>query len=351
VPAGKRWAYWQWLLARQATKGRKSVVAGGASEVIQSDFDTQVERGRSDESLAEARSVIAVDLPRLFDVERGRASALFSEVSSGPGDNDEGQLEQRVAAVERILLAVAAECPSVGYCQGLDVVAAFTLSVAQEHNMATAANTEAETFRFISALLQSDDTRSWLEPPLIGLRSAAGALGAFFRVRCPELSAHLSREGAGIDLLSLSWLQTFFTGLSPLPRSTLCRIWECWLLDGSPKILLRVALALLARAEGTLLGVPIEQVSETLKTFPPPLDANLECAQLIPDAWGMKITNKKLRLALKNAAQEQARRNTTQSQNSILEDVELEEASPNVPQIVDKKAPESPIEVLDDDSE
>merc|ERR1712113_777007 len=99
------------------------------------------------------------------------------------------------------------------------------------------------------------------------------------------------------------------------------------------------------------MGVPIEQVSETLKTFPPPIDTNLECAQLIPDAWGTKITNKKMRLALKNAAQEQARRNTAQAQKSLLEDVELEEASPEPPQPVDDLPRAPSIQVLDDDSE
>mmetsp|Transcript_59666 Transcript_59666/g.194647 ORF Transcript_59666/g.194647 Transcript_59666/m.194647 type:complete len:197 (-) Transcript_59666:91-681(-) len=137
-----------------------------------------------------------------------------------------------------------------------------------------------------------------MEPPLIGLRTAASALAGLFSLRQPRLAAHLTSEGVGAEHLCLSWMQTLFSNCTPLPRATLCRIWECWLLDGSPKVFFRVALALFAQAETALLGEPVEVISEVLRNFPAPLDAGLAVRELIPRAWATKITNSKLWPAL-----------------------------------------------------
>eukprot|EP00930_Biecheleria_cincta_P029171 TRINITY_DN20301_c0_g1_i2.p1 TRINITY_DN20301_c0_g1~~TRINITY_DN20301_c0_g1_i2.p1 ORF type:complete len:788 (+),score=139.65 TRINITY_DN20301_c0_g1_i2:136-2499(+) len=300
VPRSRRWALWNCLLAHHSSKvftpaSRNSLVVDAPD-----DYESQVACGRSDESLAEARYAISADLPRTFDPERGRGTRLLQ----GIADREEAHcnLSQQQEALERILLSVAARDPAVGYCQGLDVVAAFVFSVALEEGLAPKM-AEAQSADFLVRLLSLGDLRSWLEPPLAGLRAAGGALAVLLDMHCPRLAAHLATEGASVDLLSLSWLQMLFTGLVPLPRAALCRIWECWLLDGSPKVFFRISLALLSRAEGTLLEMPIESVSEMLQTFPPPLDDQLDTDRLIAAAWATKVTNSVLKRAKSAAAE------------------------------------------------
>merc|ERR1712242_476358 len=115
------------------------------------------------------------------------------------------------------------------------------------------------------------------------------------------LASHLAKTGAEVEALVLPWLLTLFAGFQPMPRMTLCRVWECWLLDGSPKVFFRIVLALLARAEETLLNTPPEQMSEVLRTFPAPLDDALVPSRLVPRAWAVKVTRKQLRHALEVA--------------------------------------------------
>merc|ERR1719433_551267 len=86
-----------------------------------------------------------------------------------------------------------------------------------------------------------------------------------------------------------------------MPRMTLCRIWECWLLDGSPKVFFRTALVLLSQAEELLLTSPPERMAEVLATYPPPLDDDLVPSRLVPRAWAMKVTRRTLRPALEAA--------------------------------------------------
>merc|ERR1712224_259391 len=85
---------------------------------------------------------------------------------------------------------------------------------------------------------------------------------------------------------------------------TLCRIWECWLLDGTPKVFFRTALALFKYAEDELMSCSIEEGAEILKNFPPPWDQVLQFARAVPTAWTFHVTNKRLRTILSHATTE-----------------------------------------------
>lgn len=304
VHHSRRWALWHWLLSGGGCKLRRArgparrppVKAGAAGaealagRMALGYYSTLVERGRSEDAFADARAVIVMDL------QRARKSAATSA-------EDRLSTDCRNEALERILLAIAAERPALGYCQGLDLVVAFVLSIAEDAGAAPE-SLEAETFAVVASLLDSEMIASWMEPPLSGLREATSALGLLLEERRPQLVSHLRSEGAGVELLGLAWLQTLFAGFTPLPRGALCRIWDCWLLDATPKVFFRVALQLLGEAEPFLQGQPLERVSEVLRTYPPPLDAALHSERLLAEAWTVKVTNTVLRRALKTAALE-----------------------------------------------
>jgi hypothetical protein len=168
------------------------------------------------------------------------------------------------------------------------------LSVAEEAGLAGAA-AETDAFAFLTGLLDSQSLRSWMERPLTGLRASVRALGDILRKRQPHLAAHLAAEGADLGLLALPWFQTLLTSLTPLPRATLCRIWECWLWDGTLKIFFRTSLTLFAHAERALMGRSLEFVSDALRHFPPPLDQDLDVLSLIGGACTTMVTNKSLK--------------------------------------------------------
>jgi len=322
-----RWSYWKRLLSQHPESARR------LKTLTNEDFQTCLKKGQSDPSLQEARSVIAADLPRTFAFLFAPSSAAAASASSEDlrGGALEGEGSRRSPllllrppaapetagaagslsslglagdgireALERILVAVAADNPSIGYCQGLDIIAAFALSVALESGL-DLPKAEAEVFTFVATSLELEYIRSWLEPPLFGLRAAAAAVAGLLQERQPRLVEHLRSEGAGMELLCLAWLQTLFSNCSPLPRASLCRIWECWLNDGTPKIFFQTALALFQQAEPALLHEPLEVISEVLRTFPPPLDAALAPEELIARAAGTKVSASCVRSAIAKA--------------------------------------------------
>lgn len=286
VPSRCRWAFWQHLRKEHESVPRRV-----------SEYALQLGRGLTLPELADARAVIIADMPRTFaELEKGaKGPALLPEgwqARACPEDYN-----KRRSSLERVLHALAAECPSVGYCQGLDVITAFALSVAEE-GVSSAADVEAETFSFVASLLELGGIGSWFEPPLAGLCASVAVLGGLLRSNIPALAEHLSSEGANVELLSLSWLQTLFCGLAPLPRKTLCRVWECWLLEGSPEVFIRLAFALFFQAKDALLGASLSEISETLRTFPVPLNQGLHQHRLIPEMLALKLNSSDLQNAL-----------------------------------------------------
>lgn len=287
LPPTRQWAFWNWLHSRHALL----IALSGRVE----DYGSRLKQGLNDETLVDARATIAADVPRTFAaLDFGKRESLLLPSAC---NNSMHGLQERCRALERILVAIAADVPSVGYCQGLHMLVAFVLSVAEESGIRGQV-AEAHTFAFVAALLEVQNIRSWLEPHLLGLRAAVNVLGMLVRERLPRLAVHLESEGAPVELLTLSWLQTLLTGLTPLTRATLCRVWECWLLDGSPKVFFRVALALLTHVERFLLDESLEQVAELLQTFPPPLDAIIDPFTLMHSAWSIKVTSSSLRRSL-----------------------------------------------------
>eukprot|EP00927_Polykrikos_kofoidii_P035195 TRINITY_DN29777_c0_g1_i1.p1 TRINITY_DN29777_c0_g1~~TRINITY_DN29777_c0_g1_i1.p1 ORF type:complete len:1045 (+),score=184.23 TRINITY_DN29777_c0_g1_i1:87-3137(+) len=310
VPRRCRWPFWRWLLCEGHTlraKAAKGVCARSGTSFrkrrSEQYFAEKLSLGRSGTNLAEARDVISADLPRTFAAAEAADSA--DDTSSAiswrrllPSDEmlnrQSIDFAKRRASLERVLFALAAEFPSVGYCQGMDSIVALAFSVAEESGTDELA-LEAETFAFVASLLEIETVASWLEPPLDGLRAAGGALASMLQSRCPELAQHLVVEGAGMDLVALPWLQTLLVSFTPLPRVSLCHAWDCLLLDATPKLLFRLALLILETAKSSLVGQPLEQMAQTLRRYPQSLEVVLQPRRLVAEAWDVKVTSTRFR--------------------------------------------------------
>ena len=265
-----------------------------ANQVLSSSssYEEMLQQGMEQPQFAEARSVIAADVPRTLQ-SSDAPPALWPEhvVSSFT-------LCDRVKSLSRILTALAAACPSVGYCQGLDMACAFALSVAEEGRSPGFANSfelERVVFGFLRAVLELG-VRDWFEPPLLGLRAATSAFWTLLENDLPLLSEHLASECVGCELLVLPWLQTLFCGVRWMPRAVLSRIWEAWLLDGTPKVLFRVALMLFQQSADSLSNSSLEDISRQLKQCARHHGGNP--ATFLTLAWRTKVTSRVLRLLL-----------------------------------------------------
>ena len=77
------------------------------------------------------------------------------------------------------------------------------------------------------------------------------AFDALLAARSPALAAHLANSGVLTEMYLFGWLQTLF--LKALPLSAAARVWDLFLLEGTPA-LYRVAAAILDLLAPRLLG-------------------------------------------------------------------------------------------------
>ena len=278
VSSSSRWVFWQHLLhQRRAARRRKE------TEKV---YEDMLQQGMEQPRFAEARAVIAADVPRTLQSSDSPPS-LRPESAVNPLP-----LEERAKVLSRILVALAAACPSVGYCQGLDMACGFILSVAEEAAIAAAGlDLERAVFAFLLAVLELG-VREWFEPPLLGLRAATFAFWKLLQNDLPLVAQNLASECVGCELLVLPWFQTLFCGVRWMPRDVLSRIWEAWLLDGTPKVLFRTALMLFQQSADSLSQSCLEDISQQLKQCPPGLSCNP--ATFLELAWRTKVTSRVL---------------------------------------------------------
>lgn len=88
---------------------------------------------------------------------------------------------------------------------------------------------------------------------LSGLHIEMAVLGGLIEKTLPRLARKLRGIACPPSLFATEWFLCLFT--CTLPAETALRVWDAWLAEG-PKVLLRVALALLRRAEAAMLKAP-----------------------------------------------------------------------------------------------
>eukprot|EP00930_Biecheleria_cincta_P048213 TRINITY_DN33562_c0_g1_i1.p1 TRINITY_DN33562_c0_g1~~TRINITY_DN33562_c0_g1_i1.p1 ORF type:complete len:577 (-),score=109.32 TRINITY_DN33562_c0_g1_i1:21-1703(-) len=154
------------------------------------------------------------------------------------------QRHRRLAA-ERLLLALAERRLDVGYCQGLNFVAAVLLQVLQDEHSA---------FVVLCGLLARlpEDMFSLDPERLAASRELVqDRLWQALRADRPCLAEHLDALGVDLNLFLPRWLTTAFSGVLSVPATV--RLWDHILGEGGHGAALRLALALVLRAEKGLL--------------------------------------------------------------------------------------------------
>lgn len=215
-----------------------------------------------------------------------------------------------------ILHALAARHEGVGYCQGMDYIVAHLLRVLQDTILLRAVkrmpdnlsndqlrsrmddlNThtvvvEEVVFGVMDTLFSSYSLQHMYWPELRCLKTCCRVFEELIKLKLPVLADHMEHHDLNVGLFALGWFQTLFLYLPSMPSTTVCHMWDIWLIERSFKIFFRVGTAILFLSQPTLLNHDLEGMMTYLNTFP---DATLLRRDiLIPCALQIKITNRML---------------------------------------------------------
>ena len=148
--------------------------------------------------------------------------------------------------LEDVCLAICGARPDVGYCQGMDYVAAFCLR--------GAAFDPLSAHKLLNCLLDDLGLRGLFEPGLPLLKRKCLELRLLLDARCPELGARLAAQGVVLEMFAASWLQTLFVYVDALHHASIDRAWTVFLFERNWKVVHKVALAILATLEPHVLA-------------------------------------------------------------------------------------------------
>lgn len=196
-------------------------------------------------------------------VSEGRRSSSFDrqiqlDVPRTFPNNTWIQSENGQAALRRVLLAFAHHNPRIGYCQGMNFVAAILL-VVMEHD-------EEAAFWVLASLIDEQDSgilyQDLYSSNLSGCHVEMRTLQELVASKLPQLASHLSGLKCDMSILATDWFLCLYC--TTLPGKTAIRLWDALLLEG-PKVLFRVALALLKMHEPSLLAT--DNPGDVLRTI------------------------------------------------------------------------------------
>ncbi|XP_052283504.1 TBC1 domain family member 30-like isoform X2 [Dreissena polymorpha] len=164
--------------------------------------------------------------------------------------------EAERAVLKRILLAYARWNKAVGYCQGFNVIAALLLDVMDRK--------EADALKVMIFLIDHVLPQGYFANNLRALSVDMAVFRDLLKI-FPKLSRHLDYLQHALDqpsggcyeppltnVFTMQWFLTLFA--TCLPKTTVLRVWDSILLDGS-EILLRTALVIWGKLSSRILQV------------------------------------------------------------------------------------------------
>ncbi|KAK9456293.1 rab-GTPase-TBC domain-containing protein [Dipodascopsis uninucleata] len=138
-----------------------------------------------------------------------------------------------VQKLRRVLLAFSKRNPTIGYCQGMNMIAATLLL--------TYATEDSAFWSFVS-LIENILPTGYFDPPLLTSRADQRVLKQYLKELQPKLYNHLEDLGVDIEAITFNWFLSCFTDC--LPAEVLFRIWDVFLCLEGEVYLFRVALSL-----------------------------------------------------------------------------------------------------------
>ncbi|KAG9281153.1 TBC1 domain family member 2A [Astyanax mexicanus] len=145
--------------------------------------------------------------------------------------------------LHRVLLAFAWQNPEVGYCQGLNRLAALALLVLQN---------EEDAFWCLVTIVQSLMPQDYYTKTLLGSQADQRVFKDFMAEKLPRLVAHLEEHNVDVSLITFNWFLVVF--VESLPSEILLKVWDAFFYEGT-KVIFRYALALFKYKEEDILKI------------------------------------------------------------------------------------------------
>ncbi|KAI9082410.1 hypothetical protein K1719_035833 [Acacia pycnantha] len=145
------------------------------------------------------------------------------------------------AALRRVLVGYSFRDSDVGYCQGLNYVAALLLLVMK---------TEEDAFWMMAVLLENVLVNDCYTNNLSGCHVEQRVFKDLLVKKFPRIAAHLDALEFDVSLVATEWFLCLFS--KSLPSETTLRVWDVVFYEGA-KVMFNVALAIFKMKEDELL--------------------------------------------------------------------------------------------------
>ncbi|XP_041800257.1 TBC1 domain family member 2A [Chelmon rostratus] len=145
--------------------------------------------------------------------------------------------------LRRILLAFSWQNPAIGYCQGLNRLAAIALLVLQS---------EEDAFWCLVSVVEAIMPQDYYTKNLVASQADQRVLKDFLAEKLPRLAAHFEDHSIDVSLITFNWFLVVF--VESLPSDILLPLWDAFLYEGT-KVIFRYALALFKYKEDDILKI------------------------------------------------------------------------------------------------
>uniref|UniRef100_A0A8C6QQ96 TBC1 domain family member 2A n=1 Tax=Nannospalax galili TaxID=1026970 RepID=A0A8C6QQ96_NANGA len=143
--------------------------------------------------------------------------------------------------LRRVLLAFSWQNPTIGYCQGLNRLAAIALLVLED---------EESAFWCLVAIVENILPAEYYSKTLTASQVDQRVLQDLLSEKLPRLMAHLGQHHVDLSLITFNWFLVVFA--DSLISDILLRVWDAFLYEGT-KVVFRYALAIFKYNEEEIL--------------------------------------------------------------------------------------------------
>uniref|UniRef100_H0VE94 TBC1 domain family member 2A n=1 Tax=Cavia porcellus TaxID=10141 RepID=H0VE94_CAVPO len=143
--------------------------------------------------------------------------------------------------LRRVLLAFSWQNPTIGYCQGLNRLAAIALLVLEE---------EESAFWCLVAIVENIMPAEYYSKTLMASQVDQRVLQDLLSEKLPRLMAHLGQHHVNLSLITFNWFLVVFA--DSLISDILLRVWDAFLHEGT-KVVFRYALAIFKYNEEAIM--------------------------------------------------------------------------------------------------
>ncbi|XP_061873521.1 TBC1 domain family member 2A isoform X2 [Colius striatus] len=212
IPVEHRQRVWRWIISRRCNR-------------LPEHYPRLLRQSRSTEHPACRQ--IELDLPRTLTNNKH-----FSSPTS-----------QLIPKLRRVLLAFSWHNPAIGYCQGLNRLAAVALLVLED---------EESAFWCLVHIVENLMPADYYSDTLITSQVDQRVFKDFLSEKLPRLMAHFEQYRIDVSLITFNWFLVAF--VDSLVSDILLRVWDAFLYEGT-KVIFRYALAIFKYNEEEILRI------------------------------------------------------------------------------------------------